>query len=167
MSPWNTPNPFVMLYIQLTLPLVRTIFHILLQGPLIPPLSAHAPSIPKNPSRPNWTPQKTCWNPMYPYLGCVNFFKYNISYLNILFLNLRSVPSLVNILVQNTHRNKIKDNLICIERAVEKHIKLLLQLPRKPRNHQKQSINSFLRHPVGIQLRTVWQSAWKGQLKNV
>ena len=55
---------------------------------------------------------------------------------------------LVNILVQNTPRNKIKDSLtICMERAVEKHIKLSLQLPRKPRN--RQSVNSFLRHPVG------------------
>ena len=65
--------------------------------------------------------------------------------------NFHSIRSLVNILLHNTHREKIKDNLtICMERAVEKCIKLLLQLPREPKNHQKQSVNSFLRHPPNM-----------------
>ena len=46
--------------------------------------------------------------------------------------NFHSIRSLVNILLHNTHREKIKDNLtICMERAVEKSIKLSWQLPRK------------------------------------
>ena len=63
--------------------------------------------------------------------------------------NFRSVRSLVNILVQNKHRKKIKDSLtLRLESAVEKRMKKILRLPRRPRNDQKESVNSFFRNPV-------------------
>jgi len=37
---------------------------------------------------------------------------------------------------------------ICKDRAVEKHIELLLLLHCKPRNRQKESVDSFAGHPV-------------------
>ena len=90
---------------------------------------------------------------MIPYYDFINLLKDNIFCWKMLVFDLNAFHSMINISVYIELRNKIKDSLrICMARAVEERIKLLLKLPRKPRNHQKQSVNSFLRECPNYQI---------------
>ena len=86
-----------------------------------------------------------------PYYDFINLLKNIILCRKMLVFNLSALHSLTNISVQILPRNKIDDSLkIYIDRAVQKYIKLLLYLPRKPRNKKIKSGNCFVRHPVSI-----------------